>query len=109
MNTEENKENEETQADIEVGRVRGARNAIERKPNVEMRRAVRTLGGLAAAASKLGISESSLSQFSYGGRPLPIPRAVQIERKTRGLHTAERLLPRYRAMFAYLRSTGEIS
>jgi len=79
-----------------------------RLPNLEARRAIATFGGFEAAKRKLKVTRSTLDQWLDGTRPLPIPRAYQIEKLTKGKHRCERLLPKYSAMFRYLRSTGSV-
>jgi DNA-binding transcriptional regulator YdaS (Cro superfamily) len=55
--------------------------------------AIDALGGGAAAAAQLCVKSSTVSEWLSGRRPLPLARALEIERLTDGKITCEALRP----------------
>jgi len=56
-------------------------------------KAIEHFGTASALAGALGVKPSSVSQWRDGTRPLPLDRAMQIERATSGAVTCEELRP----------------
>ena len=58
-----------------------------------LEKAVSMMGGQSALAAELGVSRQFLHQWLSGSRPIPILRAIEIERATDGRVRVEALLP----------------
>lgn len=56
-------------------------------------RALEALGGVSATAATLGVKPPTVHQWKAGERPIPLERALAIERATNGAVTCEELRP----------------
>ena len=59
----------------------------------QIKRACEIVGSRGEFARRLGVSISMVSQWCTGARPLPLDRAIAIERETAGAVTVEELRP----------------
>lgn len=58
-----------------------------------IRRACAVIGSQSELARAVGVTNSMVSQWCTGARPLPLDRAIAIERETGGAVTVEELRP----------------
>ena len=56
-------------------------------------RACRLMGGAASLARELGVTRQAVNGWARRSRPLPLARAIEIERATAGRVRVEQLLP----------------
>lgn len=74
--------------------------------NTALNRAIEILGGLSAAAAKLGVRNYQTIQQWRRGR-VPVMHCASIERITDGAVTCEELRPDLAMQWKYLRRIGE--
>lgn len=79
-------------------------NKDGKEPNLAVRDAAVAVGGFSQLAERLGVAEATVYQWASGDRPVPVLRAIEMDRITQGVVRCETILPRVAPLFDYLRS-----
>lgn len=79
---------------------------VGKTPNPAIRTAAEAVGGIPRLAQLLGVAEGTIYQWASGDRPVPFPRAIEIDRLTQGAVRCERIVPDAAKLVKYLRASG---